>query len=103
MCRAALQQEAAPEASDIHLIFNPEGLSNHELEQLASLATVEALDTLRQALAAHEKRLAQMQQQKAGRNALVGAQRKRITFIQKLITDCERQRDEDRNDLGLHA
>jgi hypothetical protein len=31
-CRAALQQAPVPETPDITLIFNPEGLSNHELE-----------------------------------------------------------------------
>jgi hypothetical protein len=92
-CQAALQQEAAPETPDIRLIFNPEGLSNHELEQLATLATAEALDKLRQALVAHEKRLVEAQQHKTGRSALVGAQRKRITFIQGLIADCEQQMD----------
>jgi integrase len=96
VCRAALQQEATPEVADIHLIFNPEGLSNHELEKLGELATPEALDKLRQALNAHEKRFAETQQHKTGRNALVGAQRKRITFIQRLIADCEQRSERKR-------
>jgi hypothetical protein len=40
---------------------------------------------LQQALEAHEKRLEEMKQHKTGRNALVGAQKKRITFIQELL------------------
>ena len=102
-CRAALQQVPAPETPDMRLIFNPEGLSNRELEKLAEIATGEALDKLRQALDAHEKRLAEAQQHKTGRSALVGAQRKRIRFIQELITDCEQHRDGSRNDPGLQA
>jgi hypothetical protein len=31
-CQAALKRIPAPETPDIHLIFNPEGLSNAELE-----------------------------------------------------------------------
>lgn len=84
-CRAALQQIPAPETPDIHLIFNPEGLSYDELKKLALLGTPEALDELHQALEAHEKRLEEMKQRKTGRSALVGAQRKRINFIQELL------------------
>ena len=84
-CRAALQQIPAPEASDLHLIFNPEGLSYDELKKLALLRTPEALDKLHQALEAHEKRLEEMKRHKTGRNALVGAQKKRINFIQELL------------------
>jgi hypothetical protein len=41
---------------------------------------------LHQALDAHEKKLANLQQQhKTGRNALVTAQKKRIGFLQDLI------------------
>jgi integrase len=90
-CRAALQDVPAPEAPDLTLIFNPEGLSNHELEKLAQLATVEALDKLRQALDAHTKRLAEVQQHKTGRSALIGAPKKRISLIQKLIAECEQR------------
>ncbi len=88
-CRAALQQIPAPETPDITLIFNPEGLSNDELEHLAQLATPDALTKLQQALEAHEKRLDSAQQLKSGRNALVAAQRKRIKLIQGLIAGCE--------------
>jgi hypothetical protein len=45
-CRTALQQVPAPETPDITLIFNPEGLSNDELEHLAQLATPDALARL---------------------------------------------------------
>src|SRR6266851_3588140 len=70
-CRAALQQIPAPETPDIKLIFNPEGLSNAELEKLADAATPEALEKLHQALDAHEKKLADLSQQhRTGRNAL---------------------------------
>ncbi len=102
-CRAALQHVPAPEAPDIALIFNPEGLSNYELEKLAKLGTVEALDTLRQTLGAHEKRLEEAQQHKTGRSAIVGAERKRIRFIHELIADCEQRRGGSRNDPGLQA
>jgi integrase len=88
-CRATLRQVPAPETPDLTLMFNPEGLSNHELEKLAHLATAEALDMLRQALGAHEKRLAEIQQHKTGRNALIGAQKKRVSLIQQLIDDCK--------------
>ncbi len=54
-CRTALHQVPTPETPDIRLIFNPEGLSNHELENLAQLGTRDALDQLQQALTAHEK------------------------------------------------
>lgn len=84
-CRAALQQVPAPATPDIHLIFNPEGLSYEELKKLALLGTLEALDKLQQALEAHEKRLEEIKQYKTGRSALVGAQRKRIKFIQELL------------------
>ena len=94
-CRAALQQLPAPEAPDIALIFNPEGLSNAELEKLAKLATPSALEKLHQALDAHEKKLAGLcQQHRTGRNALVTAQKKRITFIQALLADCEQCQQE---------
>jgi len=89
-CRAALHQVPAPQTPDLHLIFNPEGLSNHELEKLAELGTVEAMDRLQQALIAHEKRLEEVQKDKTGRSALVGAQKKRIRFIQELIAHTER-------------
>jgi hypothetical protein len=102
-CQEALKEVPAPEAPDIRLIFNPEGLSNHELEQLALLETRDALEKLHQALAAHEKRLAEAVPHKTGRSALVGAQRKRIAFIQQLITHCEQRRGESRNDPGLQA
>jgi integrase len=90
-CRAALQHVPAPETPDVSLIFNPEGLSNHELEKLAELGTADALEKLQQALDAHEKRLAEAQQSKTGRNALVGAQKKRINLIQHLIDDSKRR------------
>jgi hypothetical protein len=68
-CRAALRHVPAPQVPDVHLIFHPAGLSNSELEKLAELATSEALDTLRQALA---------------------AQKKRVRFIQELLlVDCD--------------
>ena len=90
-CQAALQQVPAPTTPDIHLIFNPEGLSNQELEQLAQVATVDALDKLRLALDAHKKSLEEIQQRKTGRSALVGAQKKRISLIQKLIIEGEQR------------
>ena len=93
-CRAALQQIPAPETPDIRLIFNPEGLSNTELEKLAQLATSEALDKLQQALIAHEKRLEEAKQHKTGRSALVGAQKKRIRFIQELLAACAQRQHE---------
>ncbi|GHO99582.1 hypothetical protein KSF_096300 [Reticulibacter mediterranei] len=65
-CRAALQQIPTPEAPDIRLIFNPEDLSNGELEQLAQLAIPDALAMVRQALEVHEKRLDSVQQSKSG-------------------------------------
>lgn len=88
-CQAALQQLPTPEAPDVALIFNPVGLSNHELEKLAQLGTAAALDKLRQALSAHEQRLTEIRQHKTGRSALVTAQKQRVIFIQKLIADCE--------------
>jgi hypothetical protein len=90
VCQATLKNIPAPETPDIRLIFNPEGLSNHELEQLAQLGTHDALDKLRQALQAHERRLIEAQQHKTGRSALVAAQKKRVSLIQALITRCER-------------
>ncbi len=90
-CREALQQMPVPEAPDLALIFNPEGLSNHELEKLAQLATADAIDLLRQALSAHEYRLADAKSQhKTGRNALIGGLKKRIGYIRELIDDGER-------------
>jgi integrase len=91
-CRTALQQIPAPEAPDIKLIFNPEGLSNGELEKLARLATPDALMKLQQALEAHEKRLDSTQNSKSGRNALIAAQRKRIKLIKGLIVAGEQRR-----------
>lgn len=88
-CRATLRQIPAPETPDLALIFNPEGLSNIELEKLAHLGTLDARDKLRQALEAHQKRLAEVQQSKSGRSALVGAQKKRISLLEALIVDCE--------------
>lgn len=102
-CRDALQEVPAPETPDIRLIFNPEGLANTELEKLAELATDEALDTLQQALLAHEKQLEEAQQHKTGRSALVGAQRKRITFLQKLIADCEQHQRKQKGSSGGEA
>jgi hypothetical protein len=55
-CGGSLQQVPAPEIPDIALIFNPEGISNRELEKLAKLGTVEALDKLRQALDGYGKK-----------------------------------------------
>jgi hypothetical protein len=92
-CRAALQRMPPPETPDMRLIFNPEGLSNHELEQLAELGTAAALEKLQQALHAHAKRLVEAQQSKTGRNAIVSAQKKRISLLQKLIADCEQHRN----------
>ena len=95
-CRAALQHVPAPETPDIRLIFNPEGLSYEELKKLALLGTPEAVDKLHQALEAHEKRLEEMKQTKGGRNALVGAQRKRVNFIQELLAASSLYRQEQR-------
>jgi integrase len=91
-CRVLLQHIPTPETPDIRLIFNPEGLSNTELEKLAQLATSETLDKLQQALIAHEKRLEEAKQHKTGRSALVGAQKKRIRFIQELLAACAQRR-----------
>jgi hypothetical protein len=93
-CRAALRHVPVPQVPDIHLIFHPAGLSNSELEQLAELATSEALGMLRQALAVHEKRLEEAMQHKTGRSAVVGAQKKRVRFIQELLAGGERRRQE---------
>jgi hypothetical protein len=100
-CRATLQQVPAPETPDIRLIFNPEGLSDTELERLAHLASSEALEKLLQALDAHEKKLTEMQQRhKTGRNALVTAQKKRITFIQDLVAGVAQRRHEQKGGSG---
>jgi integrase len=100
-CRTALQHLPAPEAPDIRLIFTPEGLSNAELEKLAEGATAESLEKLRQAKDAHEKHLTEMQQQhKTGRNALVTAQKKRISFIQDLIVHGEQRMREQQGNPG---
>ncbi len=103
-CRLALQQVPTPQIPDLQLIFNPEGLSNKDLDHLASLATTEALDKLRMALAAHEKRLAEAQQLKTGRSALVSAQKKRISLLQQLISACQQrmgfQRKEQAQELS---
>jgi hypothetical protein len=93
-CRAALRHVPAPQVPDVHLIFHPAGLSNSELENLAELATSEALGMLRQALAAHEKRLEEAMLHKTGRSAVVGALKKRVRFIQELLADGERCRQE---------
>jgi hypothetical protein len=90
-CRAALKRIPAPETPDIRLISNPEGLSNAELEKLAEAGTPDVLEKLRQACSAHEKKLAEIQQQKTGRSALVGAQKKRVNLLQRLIAVCERR------------
>ncbi len=90
-CRVALQEVPAPETPDIALIFNPEGLSNQELEKLVEIATTEALEKLQQALAAHQQRLTEALQRKTGRSALVTAQRKRIYLLQKFIAECEQR------------
>ena len=90
-----MKQIPAPETPDIRLIFNLEGLSNHELEQLAEMRTAESLEKLHQALEAHEKKLTDMlQQHKTGRNALVTAQKKQIMFIQDLIARGAQRRHE---------
>jgi hypothetical protein len=90
--REALQQVPTPEAPDLALIFNPEGLSNHELEKLAHLATSDAVDILRQALSAHEHRLEETKSQhKTGRNALISGLKKRIGYLRELIDDGERR------------
>jgi len=94
VCRAALRQIPTPETADIRLMFNPEGLRNDELKKLALLGTPEAVDKLRQALEAHEKRLEEMKQSKTGHNALVGAQKKRIKFIQELLAASLQYRQE---------
>ncbi len=90
-CQAALKRIPAPETPDIRLIFNPEGLSNAELEKLAEGGTADVLEKLRRALSAHEKKLAEIQPQKTGRSALVGAQKKRVDLLQRLIAVCERR------------
>jgi hypothetical protein len=100
-CREALQLEPVPEALDLALIFNPEGLSTHELEQLAQLATPDALDILRQALAAYEQRVAEAKAQyKTGRNALIGGLKKRISYLRRLIDDSERCHVQRQERLG---
>lgn len=90
-CRAALQEVPAPETPDIALIFNPEGLSNQELEKLREIGTRDALEKLQQALAAHQQRLTEALQRKTGRSALVTAQRKRIHLLEKYIAECEQR------------
>lgn len=90
-CQAALKQIPAPETPDIRLIFNPEGFSNEELEKSAEVGTADALEKLRQVLSAHEKKLAEARQQKTGRSALVGAQKKRVSLLQRLILECEKR------------
>ena len=56
-CQVTLQQVPAPETPDIRLMFNPEGLSNQEMEKLVEVGTAEALEKLHQALSVHNKRL----------------------------------------------
>jgi len=97
-CQAALKQIPAPETPDIRLIFNPEGLSPHELEKLAEDGTADALETLHQALSAHEKKLAEIQRHKTGRSALLGAQKKRVSLLQRLVSECERQGEKGQGD-----
>ncbi len=67
------------------------GLSNEELEKLAEVGIADALEKLHQALSAHEKKLAEIRQQKTGRSALVGAQKKRVNLLQRLIPAGERR------------
>src|SRR5258708_4098699 len=100
-CLVALRQVPAPETLDLALIFNPEGLSNRELENLAELGTREAVEKLGQALTAHEQKLAEIQQSKTGRNALVSAQKKRIALLQKLIANCQARLGETEQDEHL--
>src|ERR1700730_4966170 len=75
----------------IRLSFNPEGLSNQDLEKLAEMGTADALEKLRQALSAHEKKLDEAMRHKTGRSAVVGAQKKRVHLLQRLIPECERR------------
>jgi hypothetical protein len=54
-----------------------------------------ALEKLHQALESHQAKLTELQQQqKTGRNVLLGAQKKRIILIEKLIVSCEQRMDE---------
>jgi integrase len=99
-CRTVLQHIPAPETPDPKLVFNPEGLSNDELEKLARLGTREALDILQQALVAHQARLDFVQQSKDGRSALVGAQKKRISLLEALIVDCQFRLNRRQNEGG---
>jgi hypothetical protein len=87
-CQATLLREPAPEAPDIRLIFNPEGLSNQELERLAELGTAEALEKLQLALSIHEQKLVEIQRSKTGRSALVSGQKKRTVLLRNLIVKC---------------
>jgi integrase len=102
-CRAALRQTPAPETPDPALIFNPEGLSNTELEKLARLGTHKALDKLQQALVVHQARLTEILQSKTGRSALVGAQKKRISLLEALIVNCELRLHERQGERGSHS
>jgi len=99
-CRAILQQTPPPETPDLALIFNPEGLSNAELKKLAGLGTHEAKSLLQQALLAHQARLAEVQQSKSARSALVGAEKKRISLLEVLIVECEHRLQEEPRQRG---
>jgi len=84
-CQVTLQQVPAPETPDIRLMFNPEGLSNQEREKFVEVGTAEVLEKLHQALSVHNKRLTFALQHKTGRSAVVVAQKKRMSLLQRLI------------------
>ncbi len=90
-CQVALQQVPASETPDIRLMFNPEGLSNQELEKFVEVGIAEALEKLHQALSVHNKRLTFALQHKTGRSAVVAAQKKRMSLLQRLSPACERR------------
>jgi integrase len=88
-CRAVLRELPAPETPSSTLLFNPGGLSDAELQKLADQGTDEALSILRQALEATQRQFAENDPSKTGRNALVRAQKKRMSMLKAFIANSE--------------
>jgi hypothetical protein len=91
ICREALQGVPAPDPPSLEAVFNPAGLTTAYLERLAQEGTWQALEILRQALAAQEAQLAGLEERKTGRSALVGAKRRVVEHIRVLERTCAGQ------------
>jgi hypothetical protein len=87
---AAAHELPAPVRPSVAYLMHPAGLSDAQIEELATLGTLDAIAQLTRVATDLEASLAELHH-RDGRNVAVPALRQRLAFVQRLLARCQPQ------------